>query len=276
MKPQQLDRQIRAQRRAVLSDAVAHLRGLGSDELTAVLGRLLAAVGLVDVTLDAENGDEVTLSAALPIGSSRLPVLVCFRRQRAVVDAGVLEAFRGRAAGRYALGLIVATTRSSRDALDAGQSGSPPVAIVDAASLAELLEESCVLVEPTDGPVPLRLSTKRAVARRAPTPVVRDDGRGRAPRLFRWRLDTGADGTFVLHADYLPDPSLSFVVNGTRVGAIEDFLPARTALHQAICRNLRTIFPDLSPARIRTKAWPGVHRVYTVREYGSTAKERRE
>ncbi len=275
MKSQDLERQIRAQRRGVIADAIAHLRGLAGDDLAAVLGRALVPLGLTEVTRRAESDEEVEFHADLLVGSSRLGVLIAFRRQRAVVDARVLEAFRERVASGFALGILIATTRGTQEAVEAGQNGSPSVAVIDSASLAALLEQAGVLLEAADVPAPLRL---RAL-RREPPPAARasteTDRRGRAPRLFRWRLETSEDGAFSLYADYLPDPARSFVVNGRRVAADDDFVPARTALHQAICQHLRAIFPELSPARVRTKAWPGVHRVYTVREYGEAAKERR-
>lgn len=271
---QQLERGILAQRRGVLSDALGLMRRMGREELLAAVSEVLAGLGLERVAPISDLAGAPACAAELPIGASRLTTLVSIRIGSGVVNEDTLEAFRTSIEGRAALGVVLSAARVRREIVERGEMGTPPIALFDADSLGIALERAGVLVQSAGFLPPLLLQVpKRASAsasRRRPSA----DGRGRAPRLFRWVVEDGPGRAFTLVGEYLPDPSLSFRVPGELVPVTEDFLPARTTLHQAICTELRGIFPDLPPSMIRTKAWPGVHKVYRVDLYGRPQGEK--
>jgi hypothetical protein len=269
-----LEREVQAQRRTVFGEAVGLLKRMGRDELLAIVGEMLQAAGFERVAPASDLLGAPACAAELPLGASRLPILVSVRLKGGVVDEEVLEAFRNEIHGRAALGIILTGARVRRETLDRGGVGSPPVAVYDVDALGECLEQAHLLLAPASPALPLRLEAPKRASAPQPKKRPAEDGRGRAPRLFRWVVEPGEGKHFSLLAEYLPDPTLSFRVPGELLTPEQDFVPARTRLHQAICAELRRIFPDLAPSVIRTKAWPGVHKVYTVDTYGRPAGEK--
>lgn len=88
-----------------------------------------------------------------------------------------------------------------------------------------------------------------------------------ASQQFGWGLTMHPDGSFVMDCRYLADETRSFRVKGKQVPPEQDFRPARTALLEEIYEAIRPLFPNLPDARIRAKAWSGVHKVYPAERY---------
>lgn len=268
-----LVREVEAQRRSVLSEALSRLRSAGREERIAVASAVLRAAGFTRVVPIAECLGMPACGAEFPVGASRLRAIASVRLGAGALSEEDIATFRAAIADRAALGVIVSTARVRREFLDEAAAGSPPICVFDAEAIADALEEAGTLVSSV--PVEPLLRLEKA-ARPAPAPVRKRseaDGRGRAPRLFRWIHQSGEGRAFVLIGEYLPDASLSFRVAGELVPPDEDFAAERTRLHQAICAELRRIFPDLPESQIRTKAWPGVHKVYPARQYGGAPSE---
>ncbi len=91
---QQLEREIQAQRRSVLSEALGLLRRMGRDELLATVSETLSASGFERIAPVSDLAGAPACAAELPVGASRLTTLVSIRVGAGVVDEETLETFR--------------------------------------------------------------------------------------------------------------------------------------------------------------------------------------
>jgi len=260
---------IERQRRGVLSAALRRLRGLASTRARETWAAILTACGHEAPGVLKSGAPGTLYSTKLRRGATSLEAAVWVLPDVATITAEHVAGLREMLPPEVAVAEIMSCGRADAGAIAEAAQGRPPIGIWDGSSVGEVLAANGILVGSQPLPSLLHLSSRAA---EAPVAAWRD-GRGHAAWLFRWQMERGEDKRFRLRAIYQPDPSLSFSIEGEIVPPGEPFVASRTELHRAICEQLARIFPELTRAEIRTKAWAGAHKVYPVRIYGKHQAE---
>jgi len=277
LSPRSVTRALEKQRAAVSAAAIEALIGATSAQACHVATAMVGVLGWRRVDSAEESALGLELRGLAHQGLCSLPSAAVLRRERAPLRREHVESFRASLPPGAVLATILTTSAADPLAVVTAEHGEPFVAIYDQQLLGGLIAHSGVLVEEVPVGYALRLTTPptsrrgprraRAMKKQANT----RDRRGKAERLFHWRLERGDGGHYRLHGEFRPDPGRSFTVEGELVPPDGGFVPDRSALHATICGHLRTIFPELPMSRVRTKAWAGVHKVYPARVYGQRA-----
>ncbi|MCE5216914.1 restriction endonuclease [bacterium] len=273
---------IEAQRAQVRSDLIGHLSTIDPFEFEHLIKELLERMSFTDceVTQRSKDGG-IDLLANFSIGISDIRTVCQVKRQKASIGAPVLQQFYGamnalKVNSNVHLGLFVTTSHFASSAVTWVEQSALPLALIDGDRLADLLIEHGVLVRSVEMPPGLELTTAAVEDAGEAQP---EDAEGEVDpvtasqvtehkQLFRWPLEWGPGDSYVLRAEYLPDPSLSFEVGGVRVPPEGDFVAARTKLQKQILAHMEQIFPDLPKGRQAARSWSGVHKVYPAEHYG--------
>jgi len=122
---------------------IARMLDLPPDGFERLAQRILREAGFVNVMVTGKSGD----GGIDGVGVYRLslvsfPVYFQCKRYKGSVSAGAVRDFRGAMAGRGEKGLLITTGSFTRDAQqEAGRDGAPPVELVDADHLCDLLRD---------------------------------------------------------------------------------------------------------------------------------------
>ncbi len=253
----------------VAEAAAERFAELPRGELAHHASSLLAPLGWVETHETAAVSDGLSMRGRVTIGVTSLPAAALILTTGAELTGARLDAFLATVAPEVHLAHVLCLGSISHPAREAATASWPLVLIHDRSSILRLMLEARTLMHEVAMPQALALQeAKKPSVRPRTTSSGRADRRGRAARLFRWRMEPREGNRYALHGDYIPDPSQSFMIERELVPPDGDFVPARRELHQAVCRCLSTIFPELPASRIRTKAWAGVHKVYRAKTYG--------
>lgn len=122
---------------------IARLLQLPPDGFERLAQRILREAGFVNVTVTGRSGD----GGIDGVGVYRLslvsfPVYFQCKRYKGSVSSGAVRDFRGAMAGRGEKGLLITTGSFTRDAQhEASRDGAPPVELIDADHLCDLLRD---------------------------------------------------------------------------------------------------------------------------------------
>jgi len=261
----------------VSAAAVEALIGAAPAQAYQVSSAIVGVLGWRRIDSADESSLGLELRGLAQQGLCSLPSAAVLRRERSPLTGEQVASFRESLPPGAVLSAILTTSPVDPLAVTEAEGGEPFIALYDRESLGALVAHAGVLVEEVPVGHALRLvplAASRRGPRRLKTPTKRHttpDRRGKAARLFHWRLDRGEGAQYRLHGEFRPDPERSFVAEGELVPPDGDFVRDRTLLHATICRHLKSIFPEMPMGRIRTKAWAGVHKVYPARVYGQRA-----
>lgn len=243
---------------------------LSRGELAHHASSLLAPLGWADTHETTAVSDGLSMRGRVTIGVTSLPAAALILTTGAELTGTRLDTFLATVDPEVHVAHVVCLGPVSHPAREAATASWPLVLIHDRSSILRLMLEARTLMHEVAMPQVLAVQeAKKPTARPRTTTSGRADRRGRAARLFHWRMERREGNRYALHGDYIPDPSESFVIERELVPPDGDFAPARRELHQAVCECLSRIFPELPASRIRTKAWAGVHKVYRARTYGN-------
>jgi hypothetical protein len=271
--------QIDAYRNQVKDDLRNHLAQLDPYEFEHLMRDLLEKMSFINCTVTQQYKDGgIDLKADFSIGITEIRTLGQVKRIKKTVGAQELQQFFGAMTAEQIrdavhIGLYITTSSFTSGAIKWVAEGHLPVVLIDGDTLVDLLVEHGLLVRQVPFPCALELSLDHDDV--PDTNVEIDELPGDGPdlcsgkRLFKWDLVKGAGDSFALFCNYLPDPSRSFQVEGSRLLPDQDFRPARGKLQADVCAGLRRIFPDMDTTHLNAKAWSGTHRVYPAKEYGS-------
>ncbi|MBD3177292.1 MAG: hypothetical protein GF320_19130 [Armatimonadia bacterium] len=254
----------------VAEAAAARLAELPPAELAERANQLLRPLGWTETQETAPVDDGILLKGTVAVGLSTLPAVALVRTSDQDLGPERLAEVLRDAGAEVRIVQVACLGTPTDEALEMAAGAAPLCVLHDRASTLRLILESRTLVQQAPVPPVFLMETQARQQKPGPktTASGKTDRRGRAARLFHWRLEE-RDGTrYALHGDFIPDPSQSFTIERDLVAPDGDFGPARRELHEAICGHLQRIFPDLPKSRIRTKAWAGVHKVYPAKVYG--------
>ncbi len=147
-RPKGLDAQIASHNDKVRESLLAYLLQMDPKEFEELIGRLLTALGFVDVTVTKYSGDGgIDVRGFLVVGDAvRISMAVQVKRRADNLQAPLVQQLRG-SLGVHDQGLVISTGGYSSGArTEARRPNASPVALIDGKELVGLLVEHEILI----------------------------------------------------------------------------------------------------------------------------------